>query len=169
MGISTSASKVRRRAVPVVIALVVGCMLASAGTAAAQSAFQANVTGTTTKPNPCPNGAFFCGTAATNLGPADWTFTLTSLTVSVCDTYTATVTFQLSDTSTLVLNESGTACGPGKSNLSNASANSYGHPGDATGRWTVQSADGLFSGMTGTGTDALHFAGAHVSGSYTGT
>jgi hypothetical protein len=142
--------------------------LALAGTASAQTGFQAGVTGHTPKPMPCPNGEFFCGTANTSLGPAAWTFTLSSLTVSTCDSYTATITFQLADGSTLVLDENGTACGPGKSNLSNASGNSYGHPGNATGSWSVQSADGQFTGTTGTGTDTLRFAGADVSGSYTG-
>jgi hypothetical protein len=167
---STFSSRgVRSGAFSAVTAVAVGLALILAGTASAQSVFQAGVTGHTPKPKPCPNGEFFCGAANTNLGPAAWTFTLTSLTTGPCDSYTATVTFQLADGSTLVLDENGTACGPGKSNLSNASGNSYGHPGDATGSWTVQSADGQFSSITGTGTDALEFAGAAVSGSYTGT
>lgn len=152
-----------------VTAVAVSLVLILAGTASAQTALRASVSGHTPKPKPCPNGEFFCGVANTNLGPAAWTLTLTSLTLGTCDSYTATVTYQLADGSTLVLDENGTACGPGKSSLSNASANSYGHPGDATGSWTVQSADGQFSGMTGTGTDALHFAGADTSGTYTGT
>ena len=166
---TASSTATRSRALLAVAAVVIGSALTLAGTAFAQSGFQAGVSGHTPKPMPCPNGEFFCGTANTNLGPAVWTFTLTSLTVSTCDSYTATVTFTLADGSTLLLDENGTACGPGKSNLSNAAGNSYGHPGDAAGNWTVQSADGKFSGTTGTGTDALRFAGAHVSGSYTGT
>lgn len=167
--VTASSRGTRSGALLGVATAVVGLALALAGTASAQRAFRAGVTGHTPKPMQCPNGEFFCGTANTDLGPAVWTFTLTSLTVSTCDSYTAAVTFQLADGSTLVLAEDGTACGPGKSNLSNASGNSYGHPGDAAGSWTVQSADGQFSGTTGTGTDALHFAGADVSGSYTGT
>jgi len=167
--VMASSRGTRSGALVAVATVAVGMALALAGTASAKSAFQAAVSGHTPKPMPCPNGEFFCGTANTNLGAAAWTFTLTSLTISTCDSYTATVTFKLADGSTLVLGENGTACGPGKSNLSNASGNSYGHPGDADATWKVQSADGQFSGTTGTGTDALQFAGAAVSGSYTGT
>lgn len=166
---TSSPRGLRSGALVAVAVVAIGLALTLAATASARTAFEASITGKTPKAKPCPNGEFFCGTSNTSLGPAAWTFTLTSLTISTCDSYTATVTFQLADRSTLILDENGTACGPGKSNLSNASGNSYGHPGDATGSWTVQSADGQFSATTGTGTDTLEFAGADVSGSYTGT
>src|SRR5215831_11077790 len=129
-------------------AVAVGLALAFAGAASAQSGFQATVTAKDPAPKPCPNGEFLCGTAdVANYGPATWAFTLTSLSQEgTCDSYAATVTFELADRSTLVLNEDGTVCGPGKSNLSNASSKSFGHPGDASGSWTVQSADGQFAG-----------------------
>jgi hypothetical protein len=77
------------------------------------------------------------------------------------------VTFALADGSTLVLAEAGTICGPGNSNQSHASGRSFGHPGFATATWTVQSATGQFTGLTGGGTDVLRLAGADVAGAYT--
>jgi hypothetical protein len=152
-------------------AVAIASTLAFAATASAQSGFQAVVTAKDSAPKPCPNGEFLCGTAdVANYGPAAWTFSLTSLTVEgTCDSYAATVTFELADRSALVLNEDGAACGPGQSNLSNASSKSFGHPGDASGNWTVQSADGRFTGLTGSGTDALHLAGAATAGTYSGS
>lgn len=44
----------------------------------------------------------------------------------------------------------------------------YGHPNYASGIWNVDAATGQFSGLTGSGTDALLAAGAHTAGSYTG-
>jgi len=142
--------------------------LALAGTASAQTSFQASITAHDPLPKPCPNNEFLCGTAKIeNHGPATWTFTITSLTIQgTCANYQAAVTFELADSSTLVLDENGTACGPGNSAL--AAANSYGTPTYATGDWSVQSADGQFAGIAGAGTDALHIAGANASGSYTG-
>jgi len=155
----------------VIGAVAVALTLAFAATASAQAGFQASVTAKDPAPKPCPNGEFLCGAAdVANYGAAAWTFTLTSLTVEgICDSYAATVTFELADSSTLVLNEGGTACGRGQSNLSNASTKSFGHPGDVSGNWTVQSADGRFAGLTGSGTDTLRDAGATVAGTYSGS
>jgi hypothetical protein len=154
-------------------AVAIALTLAFAAAASAQSGFQASVTAKDPAPKPCPNGEFLCGTAdIDNYGAAAWTFTLTSLTVEgTCDTYSATVTFELADDSMLVLNENGIACGPGKSNLSNASSRSFGHPADVSGNWTVQTADGRFTGLTGSGsgTDTLHAAGAAAAGTYSGS
>lgn len=163
-----SSTVVRARAQFCVAVSVVGVMLALAQAASAQTSFRAGVTGSEPKPTLCP---FFCGTAdIADYGAATWTFTLTDLTEQgTCATYAASVTFELADRSRLVLHEAGTACGPGNSNLSSASSNSYGHPGTANGNWFVQSADGQFSGMTGTGTDDLQYAGAVSAGTYTGT
>ena len=82
-------------------------------------------------------------------------------------TYQATTTFELSDGSTLVLNESGLVCAPG--NSQSAPPQSFGFPEYATSSWTVTSASGAFSGLTGAGTDALRAAGANNSGTYSGT
>jgi|tagenome__1003787_1003787.scaffolds.fasta_scaffold20606308_2 hypothetical protein len=151
-----------------VVALAASLMIALTATATAQTGFQARVTAHNPEPMPCANGAFFCGTAdIAGNGSAAWSFSLTSLTQQgQCASYTATVTFELADASTLVLDETGTACGPGGSNLSNASAHSFGHPADINGNWTVHSSDGRFTAMTGSGTDTLHAAGAHSAGSY---
>ena len=82
-------------------------------------------------------------------------------------TYQATTTFELSDGSTLVLNESGLVCAPG--NSASAPPQSFGFPEYANSSWTVESATGQFSELTGGGTDTLHAAGAHISGTYGGT
>ena len=155
----------------VLVAVVLGLGLAFCGTASAQTGFQATVTAKNPKPKPCPNNLFACGTASTNYGPATWTFDLTSFTLGgTCDPYTATVTFVLADDSTLVLDETGITCGPGNSALSNASANSFGHPNSPNGTWSVVTTNGQFDGLTGTtGTDALDIAGAQTSGTYTAT
>src|SRR5262249_26333412 len=101
-------------------ALLAALSFAFTGTASAQTAFQADVKTTGTLPaGPCSNGAFYCGTAnIAGYGAASWNWFLTSVTLSQtsCDTtYTATTDFTLSsDGSTLVVNESGPVCLPGK-------------------------------------------------------
>lgn len=164
-----SRSIARHRIATAAVALLAS--LAFAASASAQTSFQANVAAHNPLPKPCPNNEFICGTADTNYGPATWTFDLTNLTPisNACDAYQATVTFELADTSTLVLAETGTACAPGNSNSAPTST-SFGHPNSPSGSWTVQSANGQFDGLTGaTGTDTLNIAGAHASGSYTQT
>jgi hypothetical protein len=158
-------------------AAVVAASLAFTGAASAQTAFQADVTATGTLPaGPCANGAFYCGTAnIAGYGAASWNFFLTGYTISQtsCDsTYTATTDFTLADGSTLAVNESGPICGPGKdaAGYFSEGPKAYGHPNYPYGTWTVDTADstGQFAGLAGSGTDALHAAGAHASGSYTG-
>jgi hypothetical protein len=161
------------------LGLLVALSLALAAPATAQTTFQADVTGNTPMPVGCSSGAFFCGTAdIPGYGAASWNFYVDSLAVvsqTACGVaYTATTDFTLaSDGSTLVLNESGYVCLPGKDGISffAASPTSYGHPDYPHGTWTVNTADstGQFAGLTGSGTDDLHAAGAHVSGSYTGS
>jgi hypothetical protein len=152
-------------------ALVVALSLAFAGAASAQTSFQATVNGINPKPKPpCPTT--FCGTASiAGYGPATWTINAISTTTvsSACFSYQATTTFELlSDGSTLVLNETGLVCAPG--NSSSAPPQSFGFPEYAkNSSWTVESGSGQFSGLTGAGTDALHAAGARISGTYSGT
>ena len=160
-------------------ALVVALSLAFAGAASAQTSFQATVNGINPKPKPpCPTT--FCGTASiAGYGPATWTLNAISTTPvsSACPstglvsafTYQATTTFELlSDGSTLVLNETGLVCAPG--NSSSAPPQSFGFPEYAkNSSWTVESGSGQFGGLTGAGTDALHAAGARISGTYSGT
>jgi hypothetical protein len=145
----------------------------------------------------CSNGAFFCGTAnIAGYGAASWNFYVTGNTnvQTSCDsTYTAVTEFTLAgDGSTLVLNESGYICGPG------LNANGYfqegskapdghvnypfGHPQYPHGTWTVVTKcppqlpgappcsvpTGQFAGLSGSGTDDLQAAGAHVAGTYSG-
>jgi hypothetical protein len=153
-----------------ILTTTIALTLAPAAAASAPARFQANVGAHDPLPKPCPGGDFICGSAMTNYGPATWTFHLTSLTPpsGTCDTYQATVAFELQDSSTLTRAETGTACAPGDSIV--APDNSYGHPTYATGTWTVQTATGQFHELTGaTGTDTLHIAGAHSSGTYTET
>jgi hypothetical protein len=156
-------------------AVAVALSLASAGAASAQTGFQATVNGNNPLPKPC--GHFACGTASTNYGPATWTFDVGQPTPysNACVRYPATSTFMLADGSSLVLSEDGTAsiaCAPGNSIV--APSTSFGHPTYGNGNWTVTTATGQFSALAetaghpaATGTDALHFAGASGSGTYT--
>jgi len=79
------------------------------------------------------------------------------------------VTFALGDasSSTLVLDEDGSICPPPGNSLSSP-VFSYGNPFYFTGSWTAETATGAFASIpVGTpGTDALHVAGAHLSGTY---
>ncbi len=157
-------------------ALVVAVTLVVAGVASAQSGlFEATVGGNIPKPKPCANGGFFCGSATTNYGAATWTLVPTSDTPPPpgvrCGSYEATVTFALGDasSSTLVLDENGIVCPPpGSSLLAPGALKSYGNPFYFTSSWTVETATGAFASIPvgTTGTDALHSAGARVSGTY---
>jgi hypothetical protein len=151
-------------------AVVLALGLSFAGAASAQSGFQATVTGIIPKPNPCPNGDIFCGTALTNYGAATWTSSPVNFAPysATCDSYESTTTFVLGDGSTLVLDETGLACGPAASFSAPGGFKSYGNPFDVAGSWTVQAATGQFSSVNGEGTNTLRAAGAHVSGAYSG-
>jgi hypothetical protein len=156
-------------------ALVVGLSLAVAGGASAQAGFQATVKDHRPKPKPCANGDFICGSATTNYGDATWTFNPTTETPpppgASCGSYTATVTFALGDasSSTLVLDENGTVCGPpGNSLFAPGQQHSYGNPFYLTGSWIVETATGTFGSIAvgSGGTDTVHLAGSHASGTY---
>lgn len=168
------------RPVKLLLWLVVTLSLSFSGAASAQPAFQASVNGISPKSMPC--ATTFCGTASiAGYGPATWTLNAISTTPASgpCPygppalvsafTYQATTTFELKDGSTLVLNESGLVCAPG--NSQSAPPQSFGFPEYANNsNWTVQSAGGQFSGLTGgAGTDVLHAAGRQISGTYRGT
>ena len=73
--------------------------------------------------------------------------------------------------SSLVLDENGTLCGPGASFMNTGQNRSFGNPFSFTGSWTVQSATGQFRAIAiGTlGTDAIQAAGAAFSGMYGAT
>jgi hypothetical protein len=163
-------------------ALVVALSLSFTGAASAQPAFQATVKGISPKTKPC--ATTFCGTASiAGIGPATWTINVpdngTTPASGPCPygppalvkafTYTATTTFTLSDGSTLVLNESGLVCAPG--NSQSAPPQSFGFPEYANSSWTVEGTPtGQFEGLAGAaGTDALHAAGAQISGTYSET
>src|SRR5262245_21644009 len=160
-------------------ALIVALSLGFTGAASAQTPFQATVKATEPLPKPpCPNGAFACGTAnLAGYGAASWNWTVTSLTpvVSSCDsTYTATVEFTLASDpgSTLVLDESGNLCAPGKDGAGfwKEGPKAFGHPFTIVGSWTVDPAStGQFFGLTGSGSDLVDTAGANIAGSYSGT
>jgi hypothetical protein len=162
-------------------ALLAALSLAFTGTASAQTSFQASVTFTGTLPaGPCANGAYLCGTAnIAGYGAATWDFYTTSSTgvYSRCgSTYTATTYFTLvSDPgSTLVVDESGSLCGLGHDGSAyrgyfNEGSKAFGHPFEIVGSWAIDSASGQFAGLTGSGTDQVHVAGAHAAGSYTST
>jgi hypothetical protein len=162
--------------------LAAALSLAFAGTASAQTSFQASTTSTATRPaGPCANGAYICGTAnIAGYGAASWNLYVTGFTgvFSPCGTtYTAMTYFTLvSDpASTLVLDESGTFCGLGHDGAAYCGyfyngSKAYGHPFSIVGNWAVNPAStGQFANLTGSGTDVVNIAGAHASGSYSGT
>ena len=173
-------------------ALVVALSLSFTGAASAQTAFEASVNGVNglspaAKP-PC--ASTYCGTASiAGYGPATWTAnaTGTARASGPCPfgppglmsffTYQATTAFELPDVlpdgrhPTLTLSESGLVCAPGNSGSVPPQFVVYGFPEYANNSsWTVDTATGAFSGLTGgAGTDALHAAGARISGTYSGT
>ena len=169
----------RRVLVLALSALLTALSLAFAGTASAQTSFQVSATSTATLPaGPCSNGAYLCGTAnIAGYGAATWNFYVTGGTtvVSPCgSSYTATTYFTLvSDPgSTLVLDEGGSLCGLGHDGAAylgyfNEGSKAFGHPFAIVGSWTVDPAStGQFLGLTGSGTDLVHVAGAHAAGTY---
>ncbi|MEU4289720.1 hypothetical protein AB0E63_15965 [Kribbella sp. NPDC026596] len=138
--------------------------------AAAQTTdFSAEIKGHAQLPVGCPDGAQLCGDASIDgFGAAQYRFfiDLPLPTTEPCKDYTATARFTLADGSTLTLIEAGVGCGTGKTFIK---GNGYGAPRRASGSWEVQDATGQFAGMTGTGDLTRHFAGAHLSSTYTGT
>ena len=152
-------------------ALAVGVLMATAGTAAAQTAdVSAQVKGHQQRPVGCPDSANLCGdTVIDGFGSAQYRFFLTSfeLTSESCGHFTGTTTFTLQNGSRLTLSEFGEACGTGHSFFKGGEM-SYGNPRYRSGSWVVESATGQFAGMTGSGTSTAHFAGAHLSATYTG-
>jgi hypothetical protein len=180
MAIATgSRSRSIARRLMLVSALVVALSVAFTGAASAQTSFQATVHATQPLPaEPCSNGAFACGTAnLAGYGAASWNLYVTSATavVSSCgSSYTATTEFTLASDpgSTLVLDESGPLCAPGKDGAGffKESSTAYGHPFTFVGSWTVDpTSTGQFFGLAGSGSDLVNTAGANVAGSYTGT
>jgi hypothetical protein len=145
-------------------------MACSAPAAAAQTAVTAKVKGHTTSSVSC-DGANLCANAViTGFGSAEYSFTTTGFAFisAACGSYAATTTFKLQDGSTLTLNEAGTICGRGLSFVK-GSLTSFGNPRVISGDWVVQAATGQFAGMTGSGTNTLHFEGANRNGTYSGT
>jgi len=96
---------------------------------------------------PCPDGAFYCGTAdIAGYGAATWNMFLTGVTISQTScgsSYTAITEFTLaSDGSILVVDEGGPVCGPGKgaAGYFSEGPNAYGHPNHPHGTWAVDTA-----------------------------
>jgi hypothetical protein len=164
--------------------------LALTGAASAQTTtFRASVTATNTRgqgtapSEGCANAANECGTAnIAGYGAASWNFYVTGdkVVASSCgSTYTATTYFTLASdpSSTLVINESGILCAPGLdgNGYFKEGTKASGYPFTALGTWTIDTSlsTGQFAGLLGGpgvgGTDTLHFGGAHVAGSYSGT
>ena len=163
-------------------ALVVGLSLAVTAPASAQTTLRADASSTQTSPEGlCANQAYICGTAnLAGIGTATWNMFITGFgpDYSACgSTYSATTYFTLSGdpASTLVLDEAGSICGLGHDGAAYRGyfaegSKAFGHPFAFVGNWTVDPAStGQFAGRTGSGTDRIDLAGAHVGGSYNGT
>jgi hypothetical protein len=158
----------RRGALAAVVATLLVLLLAPG--AGAQTAFKAEVKGHAPKSVSC-GGANLCANAViAGFGSAEYSFTTTGFAFisEACGSYAATTTFTLQDGSTLTLNEAGTICGRGISFVK-GSLTSFGNPRVISGTWVVQAATGQFAGMTGSGTNTLHFEGANRNGTYSGT
>jgi hypothetical protein len=139
--------------------------------AAETISFYAEVSGQVKKPTGCPEGAFVCGdTKINDFGKAKFLYYLTGgVPISnQCVDYTAIAIFTLADGSRLVLDESGTACGPGNSFFTTPPS-SWGNPTEVDGTWTVLEATGQFGGMTGSGTNTALSTGARLDAVYQGT
>jgi hypothetical protein len=143
------------------------------GASAQTTAFRAEFHGPSTKPAGCPDGAFVCGQGdVAGFGTASYGYFLDSFAPlsASCASYIATVTIALTDESTLTLGEAGTVCGPGRSFFPQpAPGGSYGNPVQGDGTWEIQGATGQFAGLTGSGIDSFHSAGAHFTASYVGS
>ena len=142
--------------------------------------FEAQLTANIPRFDRCDGGALICGTAHLSpFGDAAYTFTIDTLEprplacvapsgTSTGGAYAATLAFTLPDGSTLTLAEEGLVCGPGQSLAAPSSWRTYGIPVDGSGRWSVRSATGQFSQLTGAGTDSFRTAGADFRISYVG-
>jgi hypothetical protein len=161
-----------RGAVYFALSVATAVSLLVARPASAQTTdFSAEIKANVPKPVGCPEGANFCGDAIIKgLGTAQFLFLVTSrqITSEPCLDYTATATFTLADESRLTLAETGVACGMGKT-FFKGSEKSFGNPFRASGTWEVRDATGQFAGSTGNGSATRQVAGAHYSGTYTGT
>ena len=149
-------------------ALVVGLGLALTAQAFAQT-LQVNINTKSTRSVGCPNGDYLCGTAnIAGYGAATWNYFVVEATLTppstTCGTYQADSMFTLaSDGSTLTLSESGVFC------FVSHPSKGFGNPNYITGTWTASGTGPSFAGVTGSGIDTLRGAGAHVSGSYSGS
>ena len=151
-----------------------GSALLSAGAASAQSNFNAKIIGHVTPHALCPVGVQICGVAtiAGFVAPAEYRLSVTSIrppsgscgNLTAWVDYGATATFTLPDNSKLTLVESGTACYPGKSFPTGGI--SFGNPRTLFANWTVQSALGEFSGISGSGTDTGRSVGGVFLSTY---
>ena len=157
----------RRSTMTAVLIALAGSALLTAGAASAQTVLNAKINAHVSPHALCPDGVFVCGTATIDgfVTPAEYRLYVTSITPpsKSCGKstgsvdYGATATFTLPDGSMLTLVESGLACSPGESFPTGGI--SFGNPRDFYGNWTVQSARGEFSGISGNGTDTGLSAG----------
>jgi hypothetical protein len=167
--------------------------LALTGAASAQT-FQTTANGTPrtgktcvqTIPSQYVTANVLCGSAdIPGYGSAVWTdniLTVVPGATPACVAYTSVTTFQLPDSSTLVLDEGqpdkpGSACSPGNS-WNNPRKNPFGAPwpaGGVTASWTVDPTGaygantGAFATASGAGTMTGQYAGPEVKATYTGT
>lgn len=156
------------RALKLALSVVLaGSSIVASGTASAQTNFNAKISAHITPHALCQDGVFVCG-MATIVGfvnPAEYRLYVTSIAppsrpcgkLTAGADYVATATFTLPDGSKLTMDESGTFCLPGNSFPTGGI--SFGNPRTSFGNWTVRTARGEFSGITGSGTDTGLSAG----------
>ena len=155
------------------VAAAVAASMTLVGAPAQAAEIGITVTGTTTRPvGPSPDcTAFACLSAqVAGFGAATWQY-YPGETVpfsTSCGTLSATAVITLADgNGELTLAETDVVCNPGASYNAPGSFKSYGNPFRITGTFTVVSATGSLSGLTGGGTVTVSGNGARLAASYT--
>lgn len=125
--------------------------------------------------HPCSVDAFICGSGTiAGFGAATETFALTYFEPETafetgCSPLTLIRTITLTNGSSLVTEETGTVCFPGRSFGTPGSAHSFGNPGFFTGTYEIVEGTGVFAGATGAGTSRFMAAGDAAKSTLSGT
>ena len=125
--------------------------------------------------HPCSVDAFVCGSGTiAGFGEAteEWAITYFEPETAFetgCSPLTLIRTITLTDGSTLVTEETGTVCFPGRSSGTPGSFYSFGNPGFFTGTYVIVEGTGVFEGAAGSGTSSFKAAGDTSRSTLSGT
>lgn len=164
-----------RRSILVSAVVAVGLLVAAPAASQAQSEpFSASFMGVQKHNDPpCAGGASFCGSGSVaGYGAATYSgypIALGPLGGS-CRSITAIAFIDLEDGSgSLTALVNGTVCYPGRSNSAPGSSLSFGNPFRLDASYELSAGEGVFAGVTGTGTATLQGAGAQSRLEVSGT